>query len=218
MIILSSKRRIIQHRNNQSVPKRCGRRLQLKRVFPEREVFILWLLRTEGEIGRYRLARMLGVPQGIARGELARMKRDELITVRHRAGTRASSKGLRELAAQMKREHLKLVRRSDQELLGLGSRSALFHVAGRSRQLGQGIEQRDAAVKAGATGAVTFLFDGKTLRFPGVAESLSKRNPAAFEQLKSQLKMKKGDVVLIAFAGTWWDAARGGFAAVRTLT
>jgi hypothetical protein len=187
-------------------------------VFPEREVFILWLLRTDGEIGRYRLARMLGVPQGIARGVLARMKRDELITVRHRAGTRASSKGLRELAAQMKRERLKFVRRSDQELLGLGSRSILFHVAGRSHQLGQGIEQRDAAVKAGATGAVTFLFDGKTLKFPGVAESLSRRNPAAFEQLKNQLKMKKGDVVLIAFAGTWWDAARGGFAAVRTLT
>ena len=163
------------------------------------------------------MAKMLGVPQGIARGVLARMKRDRLITVRHRAGTSASSKGLHELAAQMKREHLKLVRRSDQELLGLGSRSVLFHVAERSRQLGQGIEQRDAAVKAGATGAVTFLFDGKTLRFPGVAESLSKRNPAAFEQLENQLKMKKGDVVLIAFAGTWWDAARGGFAAVRTL-
>jgi hypothetical protein len=185
---------------------------------PEQEVFILWLLRTEGEIGRYRLAKMLGVPQGIARGVLARMKRDKLITVRHRAGTRASPRGLRVLTAQMKREHLKLVMRSDQELLGLGSTSILFHVVGPSRRLGQGIEQRDAAVKAGATGAVTFLFDGKTLRFPGVVESLSKRNPAAFEQLKNQLQMRRGDVVLIAFAGTWWDAARGGFAAVRTLT
>ena len=164
------------------------------------------------------MARMLGVPQGIARGVLARMKRDGLITVRHRAGTRASSRGLLELTVQMKRGHMKLARRSDQELLGLGSRSVLFHVAGCSRRLGQGIEQRDAAVRAGATGAVTFLFDGKTLRFPGVAESLSERNPAAFEQLKNQLRMKKGDVVLIAFAGTWWDAARGGFAAVRTLT
>jgi hypothetical protein len=183
----------------------------------EQELFVLWLLRAEEEIGRYRLAKMLGVPQGIVRGVLTRMKRDGLITVRHRAGTRASLKGLRELAAQMNREHVRLVRKSDQELLGLGSRTVLFHLAGCSRRLGQGIEQRDAAVKAGATGAVTFLFDGKTLRFPGVAESLSRRNPAAFEQLKNQVKMKKGDVVLIAFAGTWWDAARGGFAAVRTL-
>jgi DNA-binding MarR family transcriptional regulator len=186
-------------------------------MFAEQELLILWLLRAEGEIGRYRLAKMLDVPQGIARGILTRMKRDRLITVRQHAGTRASPKGLRELAALMKREHLKLVRRSDQELLGLGSRSILFHVAQRSHQLGQGVEQRDAAIKAGATGAVTFLSDGRTLRFPGVAESLSKRNPAAFKQLKNQIKMKKGDVVLIVFAGTWWDAARGGFAAVRTL-
>jgi len=189
----------------------------MKRKLPEHEPFILWLLRTEDEIGRYRLAKMLGVAQGIARGMLARMKRDGLIIVRRRAGARASPKGLRELAALMRRDHLKLVKRSDQEVLGLGSRSVLFHVVGRSHQLGQGIEQRDAAIKAGATGAVTFLFDGKTLKFPGVAESLSKRNPAAFEQLNNQLGMKKGDVVLIAFAGTWWDAARGGFAAVRTL-
>lgn len=186
-------------------------------MLPEQELFILWLLKTEGEIGRYRLAKMLGVPQGIARGMLARLKRDGLIIVRHRGGARTSPKGLRELVVLMKRHHLRLVKRSDQELLGLGSRSALFHVAGGSRQLGQGIEQRDAAIKAGATGAVTFLFDGRALKFPGVAESLSKRNPAAFEQLRSQLKIKKEDVILIAFAGTWWDAARGGFAAVRTL-
>jgi hypothetical protein len=29
--------------------------------------------------------------------------------------------------------------------------------------------------------------------------------------------MRRGDVVLIAFAGTWWEAARGGFAAIKTL-
>ena len=190
----------------------------MKRVLPEQEVLILWLLSAEREIGRYRLARMLGVPQGVARGVLVRMKKKGLIIARHRAGTKATPKGLRELTAQMKREHLKLVRRSDQGLLGLGSRSILFHVGGCSPQLGQGIEQRDAAVRAGATGAVTFFFDGKTLRFPGVGESLSKRNPAAFEELKNQLEMEKGDIVLIAFAGTWWDAARGGFAAVRALT
>jgi hypothetical protein len=187
-------------------------------MLPEQELFILWLLKTEGEIGRYRLAKMLGVPQGVARGMLARVKRDGLIIVRHRAGTRASPKGLHELAALMRHHHLRLVKRSEQELLGLGSRSVIFHVVGRSRQLGQGIEQRDASIKAGATGAVTFLFDGRTLKFPGVAESLSKRDPAAFKQLKKQLMLRKGDVVLIVFAGTWWDAARGGFAAVRTFS
>jgi len=192
--------------------------LWLKRIAPEQELFILWLLRTEGELGRYRLARMLGVPQGVARGSLARMKKKGLVAVRRRAGARASPKGVRELATLMKRHHLKLAERSNHELLGLGPESVIFQVAGRSQRLGQGIEQRDAAIKAGATGAVTFFFDGKMLKFPGVAEPVSRRSPATFEQLKSQLRMRRGDVVLIAFAGTWWEAARGGFAAIKTLT
>jgi hypothetical protein len=118
----------------------------------------------------------------------------------------------------MKRHRLKLVERSEQELLGLGVGSVIFQVGGRSHRLGQGIEQRDAAIKAGATGAVTFFFDGRMLRFPGVAEPVSRRSPATFERLKTKLRMSKGDVVLIAFADKWWDAARGGFAAIITLT
>jgi DNA-binding MarR family transcriptional regulator len=191
--------------------------LKLKAMPPDQELFILWLLKTEGEIGRYRLAEMLGVPQGVARGILTQMSRDGLIHVRHRAGTSASSKGLHRLLTLKKRHDLREIKRNEEKLLGLDLRSVIFQIAGRSRQLGQGIEQRDAAIKAGATGAVTFLFDGKTLKFPGVAESLGTRDHAAFEQLKNQLVMKKGDVILIAFASTWWNAARGGFAAVTTL-
>jgi len=91
------------------------------------------------------------------------------------------------------------------------SQGGTFSVAPHQRAIGQ------AAIRAGATGAVTFLFDGKTLKFPGVAEPVSKRSPMTFEQLMSRLRMRRGDVILIAFAGTWWEAARGGFAAIRTL-
>jgi len=186
-------------------------------MVPEQELFILWLLKTEGEIGRYRLAKMLGVSQGIARGMLTQMKRRRLIIVRPRAGARPSQKGLGELSTLMSRHSLKLVERFDQELLGLGPASVVFQVSGQSHRLRHGIEQRDAAIKAGATGAVTFFFDGKILRFPGVVEPVSRRSFATFEQLKARLRMRKGDVVLIAFADTWWEAARGGFWAVRTL-
>lgn len=180
-------------------------------------LFVLWLLATEGGIGRYRLARMLGESQGVARGILARLKRRGLIIVRPRAGARPSRKGLHELSVLMKSHRLRRVEKLDQAVLGLGPTSVAFQVAGRSSRLGQGIEQRDAAIKAGAMGAVTFLFDGRILKFPGVAEPVSKRSPATFKQLKKHLKMKKGDAVVIAFGNTWWDAAKGGFAAARTL-
>jgi hypothetical protein len=117
----------------------------------------------------------------------------------------------------MRRHRLRIVKRFDQEILGIGPGSILFQISDGSSQLGQGIEQRDAAIKAGAGGVVTFFFDGKTLKFPGVAEPVSKRSPLAFKRLKEQLKMSRGDVILIAFGPTWWDAARGGFAAVNTL-
>ena len=104
----------------------------MRLIAPEQELFILWLLKTEGEIGRYRLARMVNLSQGVARGILARMKRRGLITVRPRAGATTSKKGLRELAALMRRHRLRLVKRCDEELLGLAPKSVIFQVAGRS--------------------------------------------------------------------------------------
>ena len=40
-------------------------------IAPEQELFILWLLKTEGEIGRYRLARMVNLSQGVTRGTVS---------------------------------------------------------------------------------------------------------------------------------------------------
>ena len=191
--------------------------MRLKPIASEQKLYILWLLETEGVIGRYRLARMLGASQGVARGILARMRTRGLITVRPRAGTKVSSKGRGQLHSLMVRHRLKLVQRFDQQILGLGPENVVFQVAGGLNQLGQGLEQRDAAIKAGAAGAVTFFFDGRMLRFPGVAEPVSRRSSITFSYLKERLKMRKGDVILIAFGPTWWNAARGGFAAVKTL-
>jgi len=178
---------------------------------------VLWLLETEGGIGRYRLAKMLGEPDGIVRGMLSRLRGKGLLVVRPRTGTQASRKGLRELATFMRRNRLRLAKRFDQEILGLGPENVIFQISGCSGRIGQGVEQRDAAIKAGARGAVTILYDGKMLNFPGVTEPISRRSRTAFGHLKRELKLRRGDAVLISFGDTWWDAARGGFAAIKTL-
>jgi hypothetical protein len=183
----------------------------------EQDLFTLWALMIEGAIGRYRLARLLGVSEGVARGAFVRMKREGWITVKPRVGARLSEKGQRTLSLLMKRNGLIRVERVHQEILGLGPESVILQVAGGSKRMGRGVEQRDAAIKEGAKGAVTFVFDGRMLNFPGVAEPVSRRSPTTFQELKKRLKMKKGDAVLIVFADTWWAAARGGFSAVRTL-
>jgi hypothetical protein len=186
-------------------------------VASDQELFILWLLTLQGEVGRYRLAKMLDVPQGVARGVFARMKRRGLITVRHRTGASSTRKGTNQLRALMERGRLKYAKRLGEEVLGLGQEGVIFQVGGCSNKIIRGIEQRDAAVRAGATGAVTFIFDGRTLIFPDTKEPVTKRSFGTFQHLRKRLKMRKGDAVLIAFGNSWWDAARGGFAAVRTL-
>jgi hypothetical protein len=117
----------------------------------------------------------------------------------------------------MKWSRLRSVQRLDEEVLGLGQEGVIFQVEGCSRKISRGIEQRDAVVRAGATGAVTFIFDGRTLIFPDTKEPVTKRSPGTFQHLRKRLKMRKGDAVLIAFGNSWWEAARGGFAAVKTL-
>ena len=183
----------------------------------DQDLFILWLLALRGAVGRYRLAKMLDVPQGVARGILARMKRRGLITVRHRTGASSTRKGINQLRSLMKWSRLRSVQRLDEEVLGLGQEGVIFQVAGCSRKISRGIEQRDAVVRAGATGAVTFIFDGRTLVFPDTKEPVTKRSPETFQHLRKRLKMRKGDAVLIAFGNSWWEAARGGFAAIKTL-
>lgn len=113
---------------------------------------------------------------------------------------------------------MKHVERLGEHVLGLGQEGVAFQVAGRLGGIGRGIEQRDAAVRAGATGAVTFVFDGQTLLFPDTREPITKRSPGTFQYLKTRLELRKGDIVLIAFGNSWWEAARGGFAAVKTLS
>jgi len=186
-------------------------------VTSDQEAFILWLLTLQGEVGRYRLAKMLDVPQGVARGIFARMRRRGLITVQHRTGASSTRKGINQLRSLMKRCRLKYAQRLDEEVLGLGQEGVIFQVGECSRRISRGIEQRDAAVRAGATGAVTFIFDGRTLIFPDTKEPITKRSPGTFQHLTRRLKMRKGDAVLIAFGNSWWEAARGGFAAVKTL-
>ena len=183
----------------------------------DQELFTLWLFVSEGEIGRYRIAKMLDVSQGVARGLLARMKREGLITVHH-SGAGVSKKGINVFTRLMTQNHLRHVERLDEHVLGLGQEGVVFQVEERSEKIGRGIEQRDAAVRAGATGTVTFVFDGRSLVFPGTREPLKKRSPMAFDCLKSRLEMRRGDAVLISFSNSWWEAARGGFAAVKTLS
>lgn len=70
-----------------------------------------------------------------------------------------------------------------------------------------GIEQRDAAIKMGATGATTLLFKENKLVMPVSSHDSLKKEPRVRRMIVEKLKPKEGDVVIIGSADSSEKAA-----------
>ena len=66
--------------------------------------------------------------------------------------------------------------------------------------VGLGIEQRDAAIKMGATGATTLLFKDNKFVMPANSNDSLKKEPRVRRMLVEKLKPKEGDVIIIGSA------------------
>jgi len=63
-----------------------------------------------------------------------------------------------------------------------------------------GIEQRDAAIKMGAKGATTLLFDEAKFVMPSNSQDSLKKDPAVRRMLAEKLNPQEGDVIIIGSA------------------
>ncbi|MEM1589577.1 MAG: DUF4443 domain-containing protein, partial [Candidatus Bathyarchaeia archaeon] len=84
-------------------------------------------------------------------------------------------------------------------------------------RIGSGIEQRDAAVKAGAKGAVTIVFKNGQLRVPSVSMDLASDFPKTAEHIVKVFQPEENDVIVIGGADTMDLAEYGAAAAAWTL-
>ena len=80
-----------------------------------------------------------------------------------------------------------------------------------------GIEQRDSAVRAGASGAVTLIFRQGRLFMPPPAKIESKEWPEISRQLLELFQPEENDVIIIGGADTEEKAEQGARAASWTL-
>ena len=62
-----------------------------------------------------------------------------------------------------------------------------------------GLEQRDAAIMAGAKGATTLIFTKNRLTMAGTEEDVSKSDPSILATL-SKLSLNEGDIIIIGSA------------------
>jgi len=172
------------------------------------------LVAKTGQVGRGKLAEELKIGEGAIRTLIGRLKTARLISV-SKKGCSLTEKGRKiwnEFESIFPQKII--LERSE---LALADCNVAVQIRRGGDRVRTGVEQRDAAVIAGAKGATTLVFRDKRLIVPNVSEDVSHDFPIAFRQITTLLKMRENDAVVIGSADTWSRAEFGALAAAWTL-
>jgi predicted transcriptional regulator len=168
----------------------------------------------EKAIGRNKLAENLKVGEGAVRTIIGRLKDTGLVAT-SRTGCFLTDKGLK-LWKEYKLIFKKKVRITKNELAFADYNFAIL-IKNCGREASSGMEQRDAAIMAGAKSATTMLFKGGRLIIPSVSNNVAKDFPKAANQVIMLLEPEENDVIIIGSAETLEKAEYGTLAAAWTL-
>jgi len=144
-------------------------------------------------VGRMKLSRDLHLGEGEARTLVRHLKNEGLIDV-SQSGITLSNAGKKLLSSL--RTYISKEIDVPSTPLTVGPFNIAVRVAGMKDSVKYGLEQRDAAILAGAKGATTLVFTKNRLTMPGAGEDISKSDPSLLAKL-SNLSLKEGDVLVI---------------------
>jgi len=168
----------------------------------------------EKTIGRSKLAENLKVGEGAIRTIIDRLKDAGLITT-SKAGCTLTNEGLK-LWREYKSIFEKKIEIGKNEL-ALADYNFAILIKNHGHKVKSGMEQRDAAVMAGAKGATTIMFKGEHLIIPSVTKNVAENFPRAANQIVRHLKPKENDVIVIGSADDLRKAEYGTLAAAWAL-
>jgi hypothetical protein len=177
-------------------------------------VFYALELMAQEPLGRNKLAKKLGVGDGAVRTIISRLKDAELLDI-SKMGCTLTPKGTL-LWQQIQGLFPKRVDVPQSELTTSDYNHA-FLVKGAAGKVESVIDQRDAAIIAGARKALVVVQKKGRLGIESVSENIEKVYPKATQQIKSLLMPMDNDVVVIASADSALKAKQGAFAASWTL-
>ncbi|MDR2866181.1 MAG: DUF2111 domain-containing protein [Methanomassiliicoccaceae archaeon] len=159
-------------------------------------------------VGRKTLSSSLNLGEGSTRTILDTFCEEGYITVT-KSGAVLSEKGKKIKDAV--RMDVGIVSVSD---LTIGAVNCAVKIRGVSKKITYGCEERDAAIRAGATGATTLVCTGSKLIFPGSEYPVSPQMESA---LKKEFRIGNGDVIIIGTAPDAEKAERGAASAAIRL-
>jgi hypothetical protein len=166
-----------------------------------------------GTVGRLKLSKDLQLGEGETRTLVRHLQKEGLIEI-SRTGISLSVAGRKLLSG------LKAVLSEQVEIpsspLTVGRFNVAVQIKGMKSSVRYGLEQRDAAITAGAKGATTLVFTNNRLAMPGTGEVLSETGSSIVGVL-SKLSLKEGDVIVIGSADDRFKAELGVRAAALEL-
>jgi hypothetical protein len=171
-------------------------------------VKVLKVIGAEGP-GRKQLAARLGLGEGVVRTLLGRLTGAGLIST-SRSGMALTEAGRRILSGLGSAMPGIPVPGNDLTVAGC---NYMVLVRGGAYRVRYGVEQRDAALLAGARGATTLTFSSGELRAP----SLDSKVDPGLRRVIMELKPVDGDAIIFGSADTTLGAEIGAYSAAFTL-
>ena len=177
-------------------------------------IFYALELMAKETLGRNKLAKKLNVGDGAVRTIISRLRNAGLIET-SKEGCSLTKKGL-EIWRQFEQVFPKRIEIQKSELSESEFNFA-FLVKNSGQKVRSGIDQRDAAIIAGARKALVIVSKNGHLHIESVSDSIEKDYPKAASQILKQLAPEDNDVIIIAGADSALKAKRGAFAASWSL-
>jgi predicted transcriptional regulator len=177
-------------------------------------VFYSLELMSQKPIGRNKLAEQLQIGDGVIRTLISRLREAELIDAA-KSGCRLTEKG-RAVWGQFEAIFTRQEILTQSELIHSDFNRA-FLVKNLGDKVHSGIEQRDAAIVAGARTALIIVYRSGHLCIQSITEDLEKLYPKAAKNMLDRIQPQENDVIVVAGAESALKAKRGAFAASWSL-
>jgi hypothetical protein len=168
-------------------------------------------------LGRFKLGQVIGLGQGEVRTLISRLRDANLVSV--------DSKGC--VLTEKGRKRFDSISRAipysstvDADDLDLGKFAWSVVVRDKQAKVKKGLEQRDASIRAGATGALTVIYSGGRFKIPSETqpedcEAVGPSEP--WTTIRNSSKPRSGDVVIVSGADSTSLAEEGALAAALTI-